>query len=141
MRIYGQHLCTFYSVGLTSFVNIFCCHFHINLSFTLADFCLPIDVEILHGNISLSSSITLCSHVLLLIFWSHVEAVFISSNFSLVAPIMATFDMVLEELKIFLTTFITYRTPVNLTIYPPYRFIFTVSFSSHFIFWPFLTVT
>ena len=60
---------------------------------------------------------------------------------SLVAPIMAPFDISLETLKIFLTSWCKYRTSVNLTVYPPCRLLFTVTYISHFIFFPFTTVT
>ena len=39
----------------------------------------------------------------------------------LVAPIMAPFNISLETLKIFLTSWVRYRTSVNLTVYPPWR--------------------
>ena len=59
----------------------------------------------------------------------------------LVAPIMAPFDISLETLKIFLTYWANYRTSVNLTVYPSCKLIFTVTYISHFIFFPFTTIT
>ena len=61
--------------------------------------------------------------------------------FSLVSPIVDPLYSSLGTLKIFLTGWGTYITSVQLTIYPPCSFIFTVPFRSHFIFWPFPTVT
>ena len=54
---------------------------------------------------------------------------------------MAPLDNSLETLKIFLTSLGKYRTSVNLTVYPPCRLIFTVTYRSQFIFFPFTTVT
>ena len=58
----------------------------------------------------------------------------------LVAPIMAPFDISLETFKIFLTSWVKYKISVKLTVYPPFRLIFTVTYRSHFIFLPFTTV-
>ena len=60
---------------------------------------------------------------------------------SLVAPIMDPFNISLEMLKRFLTSWVKYRTSVRLTVSPPFRLIFTLTYRSHFIFFPFTTVT
>ena len=59
---------------------------------------------------------------------------------SLVAPIIAYFNPRLEIIKIFLTAWVTYISSLDLTVSPPFSFIFTVPFISHFILCPFLTV-
>ena len=55
---------------------------------------------------------------------------------SSVSPVMAPFDASLEMLKILFNAWGTYRTLFNFNVYHPCSFIFTVHFSSHFIFWP-----
>ena len=60
---------------------------------------------------------------------------------SLVYPIVAPFDIILETLKIFLTAWDTYRTSLDLTVSPTCSFIFTVNLRSHFNFCPFFNVT
>ena len=55
---------------------------------------------------------------------------------SSVSPVMAPFDASLEMLKILFNAWGTYRTFFNFNVYHPCSFIFTVHFSSHFIFWP-----
>ena len=50
-------------------------------------------------------------------------------------------QMSLEALNTFLTAWGTYRTSVNLTVYPHWSFIFAVPFRSQFILWKFTTVT
>ena len=66
---------------------------------------------------------------------------FLMECFSLVAPIVSHFNMILDTLKIFLTAWGTYSPSINLKISPPCSFLFTVPFSAHFILWTFLTVT
>ena len=66
---------------------------------------------------------------------------FFCGHFSWLSPIVSPFDMILETIKIFLSAWDTYITSVKLTIYPPCSFIFTLPFSSHFIFCKFPTVT
>ena len=63
MSIDGQHLCLFHLLGLTSFADILFRHFRIDISFPLADFCLPLDVTNLQGPIYSPSSIIFCSHL------------------------------------------------------------------------------
>ena len=65
VSIDGQHLCPFHLLGLTSFANIIFCYFHLDLYFTLAYLCMPLEVMSLQGHIYLPSSRKLCSHLFL----------------------------------------------------------------------------
>ena len=127
---YRWTTCISISRGRTKFLrqSSFCV-FRIEPSFSLDDWCLPLEVTILQGGIFLF----LAYRIILTPFFFMVI-------FSLVSPIVDPFDTSNKMLKVLLTAWGTYRMSVNLTVYPPCSFKFTVPFSSHFIFWTFPTV-
>ena len=59
---------------------------------------------------------------------------------SWVYPIVAPFDTSLYNFKSLFNYWGTYNTPLRFPVSPPLIFMFTKTFSSHFIFWPFPTV-
>ena len=84
----------------------------------------------------------MCSHFSFSCIHNHIlTPFFLMFISSLISPMVATFDKILKTTRRFLTTWVMYRTSFNLIVYPPCSLIFTVPLSSHFIFWPFTTIT
>ena len=81
-----------------------------------------------HKRSFLASNITLTRFLLMIIlYW--------------VAPIVAPFETSLDTLKILFTAWGAYTTLASFTIFPSCNFMFTEPFITHFVFWPFPTVT
>ena len=132
----GPHWRPPWLIGLAYCAILISPHFHIYSP--LEDWCLHL---VLLGHIISPPSRTSCSCFFFPFVYYHANTIFIDGHFSWVAPIMAPFDIGLDTLKMLLTAWGKYRTSVIFTVYSNFIFMFTKPFSSHFIFWPFPTVT
>ena len=99
------HVCPFIGLDLTSCANSLFRPCHLELTFLLVDFCLPLELTILMRHISYTLSRKLCSHL----FRFHTSRVILTPFFLtvalfLVALTVAPFDTSLKTLIIILTS-------------------------------------